>query len=159
MLVLTRRETEKVLFPTLGISVEVLRVQGNKTRLGIDAPPDIPVLRCELTERTLIELTPEGSSTRNQLRDLAHAVRTRLDSAATALNQLYHELDDTQEDSGQEIIMRLYRDLEALEREANQAIEWSTVAKTRHPIPLFFCLSQLQPPLHSVIELISRPKP
>ena len=37
MLVLTRRETEKILFPTLGISIEVMRVQGNKTRLGVDA--------------------------------------------------------------------------------------------------------------------------
>ena len=34
MLVLSRRETEKVLFPTLGISVELLRVQGNRARLG-----------------------------------------------------------------------------------------------------------------------------
>ena len=45
MLVLSRGETEKVLFPTLGISVEVLRVRGNLTRLGIDAPPDVPILQ------------------------------------------------------------------------------------------------------------------
>ena len=34
MLVLSRRESDKVLFPSLGITVEVLRIQGNKTRLG-----------------------------------------------------------------------------------------------------------------------------
>ena len=48
MLVLSRRESDKVLFPSLGISVEVLRVQGNKTRLGITAPADVPILRHEI---------------------------------------------------------------------------------------------------------------
>ena len=132
MLVLTRREMERVLFPTLGISIEVLRVQGNKTRLGIDAPPDIPVLRHQLTERKSTELTPDGSSTRKQLLDLAHIVRRRLDGATSALNQLHQELDDTGEAHVQEIVLRLYRDLESLERDANQLIEWSDAAKTRH---------------------------
>lgn len=132
MLVLTRRETERVLFPTLGISIEVMRVQGNKTRLGIDAPPDIPVLRHELTQRKSIELTPDDSSTRKQLRDLAHVVRKRMDRAASALNQLHQKLDNTGEEHVQEIVMRLYRDLESLEREANQLIEWSDTAKTTH---------------------------
>ncbi len=132
MLVLSRRETEKVLFPTLGISVELLRVQGNKARLGIDAPPEIPVLRHELTERRTMELTPDGCNTKKQLRDLAHAVRHRLDSAAVALNELHRKLEGTREKSVREIVMRLYRDLESLEREANEAIEWTATAKTSH---------------------------
>jgi len=132
MLVLSRRETEKVLFPTLGISVELLRVQGNKARLGIDAPPEIPVLRHELAERSSMELTPDCSSTRKQLSDLAHAVRRRLDSAAVALNELHHQLEGKQEHRVRETVMRLYRDLESLEKEANQAIEWTTAAKTSH---------------------------
>jgi hypothetical protein len=37
MLVLSRGRNDKVVFPTLGISVEILRVAGNKVRLGIDA--------------------------------------------------------------------------------------------------------------------------
>jgi carbon storage regulator CsrA len=132
MLVLSRRESEKVLFPTLGISVELLRVQGNKARLGIDAPPEIPVLRHELTERSSVELTPDGSNTRRQLSDLAHAVRRRLDSAAVALNELHHWLEAKPENNVSELVMRLYRDLESLEQEASQAIEWTTVAKTSH---------------------------
>ena len=133
MLVLSRREAEKVVFPTLGIAVEVLRVQGNKARLGIDAPPDIPILRHEIARRNLVELTPEESQTRQQLSDLAHVVRRRLDSAATALNQLHRELETTAGSSGmQEIVTHLYHDLEALEQEANRAIEWTSAAKALH---------------------------
>lgn len=47
MLVLSRKETERI---KLGdsIVVTVVRVAGDKVRLGIDAPPDVLVLRDEL---------------------------------------------------------------------------------------------------------------
>ena len=48
MLVLSRRESDKILFPTLGITVEVVRISGNAVRLGVDAPKEIRVLRGEL---------------------------------------------------------------------------------------------------------------
>lgn len=38
MLVLSRRPVQKVVFPGLGISVEVIHSQGTVTRLGIEAP-------------------------------------------------------------------------------------------------------------------------
>ena len=50
MLVLSRKENQKVLFPNLGITVEVLGVKGSNVRLGIDAPPRIRILRAELDE-------------------------------------------------------------------------------------------------------------
>ena len=66
------------------------------------------------------------------MRDLAHVVRRRVDSAALSLNQLHQELDKTREDHVQNIVLGLYRDLESLEREANQLIEWSDRAATTH---------------------------
>ena len=47
MLVLSRKEAERV---RLGesITVTIVRVSGDKVRLGIDAPADIRVLRDEL---------------------------------------------------------------------------------------------------------------
>lgn len=47
MLVLSRKKSEKI---KLGDSIEitVVRVCGNKVRLGIQAPADVPVLREEL---------------------------------------------------------------------------------------------------------------
>jgi carbon storage regulator len=55
MLVLSRNSHEKIVFPTLGVSVEILEVKGNKVRIGIDAPTDIPVHRSEVAERLFRE--------------------------------------------------------------------------------------------------------
>ena len=51
MLVLSRRPSEKILFPNLGISVEIIQTKGNTVRVGIEAPPEIRVLRDELAEQ------------------------------------------------------------------------------------------------------------
>ena len=50
MLVLSRKQTERI---RLGdsIVVTVVRVSGDKVRLGIEAPPDVVVLRDELSPK------------------------------------------------------------------------------------------------------------
>lgn len=53
MLVLSRRPSEKILFPNLGISVEIIQTKGNTVRVGIEAPPEIRVLRDELVQDNL----------------------------------------------------------------------------------------------------------
>jgi carbon storage regulator len=50
MLVLTRKPGEKVLIGD-GINVTVTEVQGNKVRLGFDAPDDVRILRAELASQ------------------------------------------------------------------------------------------------------------
>jgi len=47
MLVLSRRERERVRLGN-SIVVTIVRVSGDKVRLGIEAPPDMLVLRDEL---------------------------------------------------------------------------------------------------------------
>jgi carbon storage regulator CsrA len=51
MLVLARRPGQKIVFPGLGISIEVLQSKGAVTRLGIEAPVDIEVHRHEVLEK------------------------------------------------------------------------------------------------------------
>jgi carbon storage regulator len=48
MLVLSRRKDESIILPDLGITIEVIRVKGNKVRLGIKAPDSVRILRSEL---------------------------------------------------------------------------------------------------------------
>jgi carbon storage regulator CsrA len=48
MLVLSRRLNEKIVLPDLGITVQVLALRHGGVRLGIEAPPNIAVLREEL---------------------------------------------------------------------------------------------------------------
>jgi len=48
MLVLTRRENERIVLPTVKTTIQVVRIAGSTVRLGIDAPANVPVLREEL---------------------------------------------------------------------------------------------------------------
>jgi carbon storage regulator len=59
MLVLSRKPTERIHIGD-SVVITVLEVRGNRTRLGIDAPEDIHVLRGELQER-VSRATGKGS--------------------------------------------------------------------------------------------------
>jgi carbon storage regulator len=57
MLVLSRRESERI---RLGdsIVVTVVRLSGDRVRLGIEAPADVRILRCELESEKPARLPP-----------------------------------------------------------------------------------------------------
>lgn len=48
MLVVTRRTGELVSIPSLGVSIRVVCTQGNRARIGIDAPVGVTIRRAEL---------------------------------------------------------------------------------------------------------------
>jgi len=79
MLVLSRQKNQKVNFPSLGISVEILDIKGSKVRVGVDAPIEVRVLRDELPDR--------GPSEKNQ----PHVVRLPA-SLRHELRNALHEL-------------------------------------------------------------------
>jgi carbon storage regulator len=51
MLVLTRKAGERIIVDD-SIIVEVLEVQGNRVRIGIQAPQGVPILREELLTKS-----------------------------------------------------------------------------------------------------------
>ena len=51
MLVLSRKIGQAIVLPQTGVVLTVLRVQGNKVRLGITAPGGVDVFREEVWER------------------------------------------------------------------------------------------------------------
>ena len=51
MLVLSRRLGQKILFPGLNLSIRIVSCKGKGVRLGIEAPPEVLVLRGELSDR------------------------------------------------------------------------------------------------------------
>ncbi len=60
MLVLSRRLSEKILLPGLGITVQVVSVKAGVVRLGIEAPAEVKVLRGELAAQTTSDVPVTG---------------------------------------------------------------------------------------------------
>jgi carbon storage regulator CsrA len=86
MLVLSRRPRQSVVFPTLGISVQILRVTGQTVRVGVDAPHSVPVFREEL-EPTRDTVGPPVAAevAEEAAREARHHLRGRLNTATVAL--------------------------------------------------------------------------
>ncbi|MCI0335768.1 MAG: response regulator [Planctomycetes bacterium] len=135
MLVLSRGRNDKVVFPTLGISVEILRVAGNKVRLGIEAPQEIPVHRHEVSERmaanessaagvsepgrnAIIKMPAAKNSTTAQMN---HAIRNRLQAAALGLHLLHHKLESDDLSDAEATIFTIFNELKAIEIELEPA--------------------------------------
>ena len=97
MLVLSRREAEKVLFPTLGITVEVTRVQGKTVRLGIDAPHEIRILRGELDQHEANAFASNGPVSTADPKQVQRCLDAANLAIHLASNQLKQELNEKAE--------------------------------------------------------------
>jgi carbon storage regulator CsrA len=120
MLVLSRGHNDKVVFPTLGISIEILRVAGNKVRLGIEAPEEIPVHRHEICERIqasgdaeqFIKFPPGRNA---QIAQLNHHTRNRLNAAALGLHLLHRKLESDDVSDAEATILKIFKELKGIE--------------------------------------------
>ena len=115
MLVLSRGKNDKVVFPTLGITVEILRLVGSKVRLGIEAPKDIPVLRDELVENDDARHAIHNRSV--AAGGLTHAMRNRLQAATIGLSVLQMMLEAGKADDAEPTIFKIFNELKSLEEE------------------------------------------
>jgi two-component system, OmpR family, response regulator len=98
MLVLSRRLNEKVLFPGFDTTVEIVAIKSGVVRLGIAAPPDVPVLREELQDRTAEWKQPTMNQPADRtaevtLDKLYHQMRDRLKVTRVGLGLLHLQLD------------------------------------------------------------------
>jgi carbon storage regulator len=51
VLVLSRKRSQTIVLPTLGITIDLLEIRGNRVRIGIDAPAEVPIYRQEVAQR------------------------------------------------------------------------------------------------------------
>ena len=61
MLVLSRKQNERIRVGE-SVVVTVVRVSGDKVRIGIEAPPNVRVLRDELEDETLETVTLDAAA-------------------------------------------------------------------------------------------------
>lgn len=113
MLVLSRRPNERILFPNLGISVQVIRVAGKAVRLGIDAPPDIRVAR----EEILSSDDEEQDISPLMSRQWRHALRNRLNTASLGLQVLHRRLETGQIEDVEATIFKIFHELHEIDAE------------------------------------------
>ncbi|HVC95546.1 MAG TPA: response regulator [Pirellulales bacterium] len=98
MLVLSRRVNQKIVFPTLQTTIQVLEVHGHTARLGITAPRDVPVAREEILSEVSTRQTPCGDPAAAQaaeqpLRELRHLARNQLHTWSLGLALLRGQWD------------------------------------------------------------------
>ncbi len=92
MLVLSRRPGEKIVFPAIDTTVQLISVKGGVVRLGIDAPDHIAVFREEVFQRDGLQL-PAGSAGRTSEKQLLHFLNNRLNASSIGLALLRRQLE------------------------------------------------------------------
>ncbi len=98
MLVLSRGEGDSVSVPEVGLAIRVLRIQGNRIRLGIDAPDDVRVVRTELLEQARQRREKNGES---------HDLRGQIGRANAALELAERHLDAGEHDLAETALRRV----------------------------------------------------
>lgn len=97
MLVLSRKEDQKVVIPGLDISIKVVRCKNASVTLGFDAPPEIRIIRDELDSgitvndpglRKFVEDKIQTYPNQSQ-----HNIRDQFNVVAMALQMLLDDID------------------------------------------------------------------
>lgn len=117
MLVLSRRQDDKILFPALGISVHVLRIDGGKVRVGVEAPPEVKVLRHELqalpakSPPAALGATPKKNSAKDA------RLQRHLHTAAASLNRLHELCEDGAVGGSDSLIFEVFHHLKSIDEQ------------------------------------------
>lgn len=119
MLVLSRRPGQKVVFPGLGVTIEVLRSRGAVTRLGITAPENIPVLRDEVLESSGPGEVRKMSAAERQKQ---HELKNVLNSMMLKLELLKRQLELGQAVNSEQRLCDVFREIAEIEQSTTDSV-------------------------------------
>ena len=139
MLVLSRRVNEKILFPGLHTSVQILAIKSGLVRLGIDAPNNVHVLREEVPDRT-VNWGPAPEAERDpalQATRLQQMIARRLEIVRKGLTEA-QELTDADAPDASELLARVDEDLRLLAHRVRTEFE-KIEAPVRDDAEEMFC--------------------
>lgn len=124
MLVLSRRPDETITFPTLGIAVQILRIDGQTARIGIEAPRSVPIVRGELAKEpaagTPLTIAAPVSPAVEMPGKLGHHLRGQLNTATVALYVAQRQLQAGRTPEAEDTIQQALNTLARLEAELNR---------------------------------------
>jgi carbon storage regulator CsrA len=124
MLVLSARPNEKIRFPSFHTVVQVLSIQANQVRLGIDAPEEVRVLRQGIPDR-VEEWGPDPSEADEAptLLRLQQLVDRRLAVTRRGVAEAQARLADGDDDEAEVLLGLIDEDLEMLRRRVRREVE------------------------------------
>ena len=150
MLVLSRRENEQIVFPSLDITVNVTGCTNKNVRLGIEAPRHIRVIRGELdpleqTPVTINSLQSRSPLNTPLLNDQLHAensktedTQAQLDTIKLAVQLAQTQLNHGRDQRCQDALVYALKSIDKLESSialtppANEWVQAEPAAETVH---------------------------
>lgn len=122
MLVLSRRENDRIIFPALGISVEVMKLSRNRASLGICAPKGIRIIRHELLDE--MECSPSSEGLVEAIRQrFASQIQDEIESATQKLRTAHEDLVAGDTEQALATIGQAIAELERLRNAAQSAAQ------------------------------------
>lgn len=127
MLVLSRRLNEKIVFPSINVAVQVVSVKPGLIRLGIEAPPEITILREEVATRAPLDQTPMPPA-------LKRSPAERLQGVTARLELLRRQIEAGQTGPAAETLDVIEKELDALQGKAENAAPKSSPRRRIPPL-------------------------
>lgn len=121
MLILARQQGERIIMPTVPATIEVVAIKPNGIRLGIDAPPEVTVLREEvlrrgdLTPRNLLALSEADAEMR--LNRIKHLMGHRLKAVALGLDVVRKQLANSEDAELAALMQRMESEVRRIDRQ------------------------------------------
>lgn len=109
MLILSRKQNQRILFPSLDITIEILRVSGNAVKVGVEAPSSVRVLRDEVVDSAELEGITEAAKAQR------HTMRNRMNTANLALHLAQKHLNHQQYEDAEKTLRRALAELTTLD--------------------------------------------
>lgn len=106
MLVLSRKKNERILFPNLGIEVEILRLARHNVGVGIKAPQSVQILRGELAEQADLAQPPDTDQSAAD-RELLHTLRNQLYKAQLTVSLAQKQLQTGQPEEAEAALQEM----------------------------------------------------
>ncbi|HEY2413196.1 MAG TPA: response regulator [Pirellulaceae bacterium] len=132
MLVLSRKENEKVLFPHLGIAVQILRVAGGKARLGVEAPHDVSVVRHEIASQE--QLDEFAKQLTRSAEGASHKLRNELQTVLLGLCLIQKQLACGLITEAEETLSDLINHMRSIESAARPSARATSAAARRRAL-------------------------
>jgi len=118
MLVLSRRRNEKLIFPSIQTTIQIVAIKPGVVRLGIDAPSHIQVFREEIMDPTAVQ--PLSIVATVKLRELNHVVRNRLNAGTVGLALLRRQLKAGLTTEGEATLEKIAAEFQTLREHIEQ---------------------------------------